>query len=91
MIGHDGLLPQFLQIAEILILPNGSIVFVGNKLGTVRHIEHLCSYEILVCNEELISSYEALIDHHPLLLHRVKVGGIETLVVRMRYDLADAV
>ena len=64
MIGHDGLLPQFLQIAEILILPNGSIVFVGNKLGTVRHIEHLCSYEILVRNEELISSYEALIDHH---------------------------
>ena len=91
MIGHDGLLPQFLQIAEILILPNGSIVFVGNKLGTVRDIEHLSSYEILVRNEELISSYEALIDHHPLLLHRVKVGGIETLVVRMRYDLADAV
>lgn len=90
MTGHDGLLPQFLQIKETYILPNGDVVFVGHKLHTVRHIAHLSAYEILIFNEEGISSYDALIDHHPLLLHKVKVAGIETLIVRMRYDLTDA-
>jgi len=90
VIGRDGLLPQFLQIRETYILPNGTAVFVGHKLHTVKHIEHLFAYEILILNEEVISSYDSLIDHHPLLLHKVKVAGIETLVVRMRYDLTDA-
>lgn len=89
MTGHD-LLPKFLQITEIIILPNGDVVFVGHKLHTVKHIEYMCAYQVLVLNDEIISSYDALLDHHPLLLHKVKVAGIETFVVRMRYDLTDA-
>ena len=89
MTGHDSILPQFFQIAVTYGLPNADVLFVGHKLLTVKHIAHLCAYEILILNEEVVSSYDALTDHHPWLLHKVKVAGIETSVVRMRYDLTD--
>ena len=52
MTGHDSLVPQFLQIKETYMLPNGDVGFVGHRLHTVRHIANLSAYEILIFNEE---------------------------------------
>lgn len=66
-------------------------MFVGYKLYIVRYIVYLFVYEILIFNEEGISSYDVLIDYYFLLFYKVKVVGIEMLVVRMWYDFMDVV
>jgi hypothetical protein len=86
---QHSVLPIFLTIEDIFIMANGDVFFTCRKMHTLRFHKHLHSYEVAIVNNIVTTSYDELLDYHPLDIYAVKTDGIMRKYIRMRYDLAD--
>ena len=43
----------------------------------------------MMLNQDVLTSYEELVDHHPLDCYCLNINGVSTKFVRMKYDLSD--
>ena len=82
--------PVFLRIEDIFVMPNGDVFFVCTQMRAIQHDRHLHSYEVRLNSSHVITtSYDELVDYHPLDVYTLNVNEGEKHYVRMRYDLAD--
>ena len=82
--GHE-LMPHFLKLDEIYVLPNKDVIFWCKKVYTIRFSRHLWSYEIMMVNQDVLTSYyEELVDHHPLDCYCLNINGVSKTFVRMK-------
>lgn len=90
VVHKQSILPEFILIDDILILPNTDVVFCCKRLHTIRFHKHLYCYEVMFLNEFVTTSYDGLLDHLPLDVYNISVNTTLRKFIRMKYDLSDA-
>lgn len=83
------MLPHFLRIECIFVMPNNDIVFWCKKIHTIGYYRHLWSYEVMFLCDEISTTCAEQADHHPLDCYSLSINGIRKTFVRLRYDLSD--
>jgi hypothetical protein len=78
-----------LKVEVIFVMPNKDVLLWCKKMHTAGFYRHLWSYEVMLLNDEVSTSYEELADHHPLDCYSLKIDVISKSFVRLRYDLSD--
>ena len=84
------ILPEFLIIRDIFMLPNMDVMFCRERLHTISFNRHMHSFEVIILDTFTSVQHSSLADHSPLDLYGVNVNGIPKKFVRMKYDMADA-